>query len=145
MFLKKTHMENIIQKSMKSVLVNFKNTRPSITFNTFYGAVEIDPYNLAIWYFFKTDEELKTAIQNGLTNKIKQLTIEEMIKNGYPISEIQIDYNPLDVSKNNFNIDHEVEENSIDNRINSLNDTISFSSEEDVMNETGGNYYQYFK
>lgn len=145
MFSKKTHLENIIQKSMKSVLVNFKNTRPSITINTFYGAIEIAPYNLAIWYFFKTDEELKTAIQSGLTNKIKQLTIEEMIKNGYPSSEFQIDYNPLDVSKSNFNIDHEVEENSIDNRINSLNDTISFSSEEDVMNETGGNYYQYFK
>lgn len=95
--------------------------------------------------FFKTDEDLKTAIQYGLTNKIKQLTIEEMIKNGYPISEIQIDYNPLDVSKNKFNIDQEVEENTINNGINSLNDRISFSSEEDVMNETGGNYYQYFK
>lgn len=145
MFSKKILLENIIQESMKSVLVNFKNTRPSITFNTFYGAVEIDPHNLAIWYFFKTDEELKTAIQNGLTNKIKQLTIEEMIKNGYPISEIQVDYNPLDVSKKKFNIDQEVEENTINNGINSLNDRISFSSEEDVMNETGGNYYQYFK
>lgn len=148
MFSKKNHLEKIIQKSMKTVLDKIKNIEPPITFDAFYGAIEIAPYNLVIWYFFKTDDELNKATQNGLTDKIKQLTIDEMVKNGYPSSAFQINHTPIDTSKIKFKGDGQVKENAVQNIINSLEHrsvSISFSSEEDVKNKSGGNYYYYFK
>lgn len=105
---------------MNSVLEQVKNNDPSITYSTFYGAVEIAPYNLAIWYFFKTDNDLSKAQGNGLADNIKKLTINEMINNGYPPYTFE---NTTEINK----------------------DFIYFSSEEDVKNTTGGNYYYYFK
>jgi hypothetical protein len=148
MFSKKNNLEKIIQTSINTVLDKFKNIEPPITFHTFYGAIEIDPYNLAIWYFYKTEDDLRKAAKIGLTNKIRQLTINEMIENGYPQSAFQINYTPIDASKIRFEIDEQIKENTVQKLVNSLGNryvSITFSSEEDVKNKTDGNYYYYFK
>jgi hypothetical protein len=51
---------------------------------TFFGAMGIDPKHLAIWCFFKKDEDLKRAEKEHFTEEILKAMREALKKHGYP-------------------------------------------------------------
>lgn len=149
MISEKRALEKIIKKSMKSVLKQVKRYSPQITFKTFYGAVDIAPYNLAIWYFFKSDNDLEQAKRIGLDDLVEKLTIYEMITNRYP-SPVFENNNLISLDKSKIKLlsDNETEKAKIDIifcKYKVIRDLICFSSEEDVKKKADGNYYYYFK
>ncbi len=77
-------LSRIIKKAVKKTTKHFKDRQPEIFFHTFYGAVDISPKNLSIWYIFKTNSDLLSAKESGYCDEIKKLTIENLIACGYP-------------------------------------------------------------
>ena len=51
----------IIKKAVKKVVAEFADRTPRIYENFFYGAFDIAPQNLVVWYLFQTDAELDSA------------------------------------------------------------------------------------
>ena len=51
---------------------------------TFFGAMGIDPKHLAIWCFFKMDEDLKRVDATQFTNAIQEAIRDSLKKHGYP-------------------------------------------------------------
>lgn len=51
---------------------------------TFFGAMGIDPKHLAIWCFFKTDQDLKRAEEDHFTGRIQRAMGDALKKHGYP-------------------------------------------------------------
>ena len=61
----KFRLERKIKKAVNKTVKELKNSIPKISEHFFYGAVELSPNNLVIWYLFKTNDELKLAKENG--------------------------------------------------------------------------------
>jgi hypothetical protein len=144
-------MERIIKKSIKNTLEQIKGKEPEIVYNTFYGEDNKEPYYLAVWYFFKTNEDWNNARKNGFTEEITKLTKANMIKNGYPASAFEINIVPYYENQqyiNKSNMSEEEFKKTIEKIKYSENHRqvqICFASEQDVKEKANGNYYYYFK
>jgi hypothetical protein len=112
--IKQRRLDGIAQAAMTRVLDAVASREPSIQKHFFYGASAINPRHLVTWYIFRTDRDVETARQNGLTSDLDILTRSELTSGGYPTKGAQIMH-------------------------------VAFTSEEDVQNRAGGNYYLYFK
>jgi len=134
---------SIIKISIKETLKQIKGMEPKVVYNTFYGAYDIAPYNLVIWYFFKTNEDWSTATSKGLTDEISKLTVSNMIKNGYPASAFEVNVVPL--GEGEFIGWPEGEKEKYIYDATHCQVLISFSSEQDVKEKANGDYYYYFK
>lgn len=76
--------KRIIKKAVKLTAAAIKDKAPQVYMHFFYGAFDIDPKNLVVWFLFKTDNELTKAKQSGLCDEIKSLTVRNLISAGYP-------------------------------------------------------------
>jgi hypothetical protein len=107
-------LDGITKKAMTHVLDAVAAREPLVRQHFFYGASAIHPKHLVTWYIFRTDRDLETARQNGLTVDLDTLTRAKLLDSGYPAKGAKIMH-------------------------------VAFTSEEDVQNKAGGNYYLYFK
>lgn len=109
----------IIGKAVRKTAKHFKNRQPEIFFHTFYGAVDISPRNLSIWYIFATESDLLSAKKSGLCNEIEKLTIGNLIACGYPEDAFTAE--------------------------NGKKASVCFTSQEDVDKKADGDYRLYFQ
>lgn len=106
--------KRIIKKAVKSTVSAVKDKSPKIYMHFFYGAFDINPKNLVVWFLFETDSDLNKAKQSGLCEEIKNLTVENLISAGYPPEALR--------------------ENSV-----------SFTSQEDIDKKANGDHHLYFQ
>jgi len=141
MFKRKTV---IIKSSIKDTLKQLKGKGPDIVVTDFYGDYKNAPYELVIWYFFKTNEDWKNAEDSGFTEEIRLLTKSIMIKKGYPASAFDVNVVRWDECGEFIGFTEEQKQEYI-KEMTHLKVEIAFASEEDVEEKANGNYYHYFK
>ena len=56
----------IIKKAVAKTVSTFTDRTPKIYQHFFYGAFDLAPENLVIWYLFETDDDLDKAQEIGL-------------------------------------------------------------------------------
>ena len=113
-------LNRITGKAVRKTLSALEGKSPEIYFHDFYGAVDVSPRNLVIWYIFKTDSDLSRAKDSGFCNEIENLTAGNLIACGYPESSFDADENGRKVS-------------------------VCFASQEDVDRKADGDYRLYFQ
>ena len=109
--------ERIIKKAVKATASVFKDRSPEIVMHLYYGAVDISPSNLVVWYVFQTDADLETAKASGLCAEIEKETIGNLVSNGYPEEALKTEGKS----------------------------TVCFTTQEDVDRKTDGDYRLYFQ
>jgi hypothetical protein len=77
-------LEEKIGKSIDEVCAFFVDKEPPIFTSFYYGAVDINPAYLTIWYIFKLDKELRIAENIGFTSELIELTKKYLKKYKYP-------------------------------------------------------------
>ena len=82
MFFSKRNL--IIKKAVKKTVSDFADRTPKIYEHFFYGAFDIAPQYLVVWYLFQTDAELETAKSSGYCDDLEKATISNLIDLGYP-------------------------------------------------------------
>jgi len=141
--------KSIIKASIKNTLNQVKGKGLDIVYNTFCGEYYVEPFNLTIWYFFKTNEDWKNAEDSGFADEIRQLTKINMLKKGYPVSAFEINIVPLGFEKHmeQYIFANHTEEQKQEHikELTRRKVSIKFASEEDVEKKANGNYYRYFK
>jgi len=76
--------EAIISAAVKEVEISMLKNCSGFHSTTFFGAMGIDPKHLAIWCFFKRDDDLKAANEQQLTEKINHAMRGALRSHGYP-------------------------------------------------------------
>ena len=74
-----------IKKAMKRTRLEFANCEPAIVDHFFYGAVEIHPRSLAMWYIFRTEAEMEQAGNSGMCCRIAEATARHLEQLRYPV------------------------------------------------------------
>ncbi len=74
----------IIKKAVGKTVSAFVDKSPKIYQHFFYGAVDIEPQYLVVWYLFETDAELEFAKSSGYCDELEKATIQNLIDLGYP-------------------------------------------------------------
>lgn len=140
--------KRIIKKAVEDTVKAFSSRTPKIFEHFFYGAFDIAPQNLVIWYLFETDEELEIAESSGFCAELKELTIKNLISSGYP--EEAVASTGTDVKE--FNEDRmKIEggsEEDVQRIFDALSDRkvmVSFTTREDIDRKTDGDYHLYFQ
>lgn len=105
----------IIKKAVAKTVCEFDGRTPKIYQHFLYGAFDIEPQYLVVWYLFETDAELELAKSSGYCEELERTTIQNLISLGYP---------------------QEVFE---------LRQMISFTTKEDIDNQANGDYHLYFQ
>lgn len=141
---KKFSLNRKIKKAVKKTVSQFSNSTPRISMHFFYGAVDLGPENLVIWYLFRTDGELEAAKANGLCQKLEQTTIANLRDFGYPEDAFAVKtINPS--NQISFANGTDEQKNEILDSLTHRSAAIAFTTEEDVDKKANGNYYLYFK
>ena len=141
----KFHRNRIIKKAIEKTVQHFSNSTPRISKHFFYGAVDIGPENLVVWYLFEKDLELETAKNNGLCKELEDTTIQNLIEFGYPkdaFGENEVDLSPKITFANS------TDDKTMNNIIYSLTHRkakIAFTTEEDIDKKANGDYHLYFQ
>lgn len=78
--------EAVVSAAVKDVELSVLKSCPGFHHTTFFGAMGINPKHLAIWCFFKRDDDLKRAKEQELTEKINHAMREALKNHGYPDS-----------------------------------------------------------
>lgn len=134
----------IIKKAVEKTVFQFSNSDPQISNHFFYGAVDIRPENLVVWYLFKTDLELESAKENGLCKKLEEATINNLVELGYPWEAFCEKVVSLP-SKISFANGTPEQQSKIIHALTHRSASIAFTTEEDVDKKANGDYYLYFK
>ena len=124
LFSKRNRM---IEKAVQKTVSEFADRTPGIYEHFFYGAFDIAPQNLVVWYLFRTDVELETAISSGYCDDLEKGTIRNLIDLGYPQEAFSI-----------TNM-------GSPNRAFYRKAAIAFTSKEDIDNKANGDYHVYFQ
>ena len=121
--------DRIVKKAVKKTVSEFSDRTPKLQTYFFYGATELAPQNLAIWYLFRTDAELKAAKSSGYCAELEKATVRNLIDLGYPQEAFAPANDETDEAQQN----------------NYRKATISFTTREDVDNKADGDYRMYFQ
>jgi len=137
--------KRIIKKAVKKTISEFANRTPKIYTHFFYGAVDIRPQYLVVWYLFETDAELELAKQSGYCDELEKATIRNLLSLGYPQEAFERTYIELPMEKITIRGGTEEDRKALLDAMTYQKATISFTTKEDVDNKANGNYYLYFK
>lgn len=140
--------KRIIKKAVKKTLVAFSSRTPKIYDHFFYGAFDISPQNLVIWYLFETDKELEIAKESGFCDELKELTIKNLVSLGYPeeaVTSTETDTGEFsdDRIKTKFTTEEDVKR--IFDALSDRKVMVSFTTKEDIDRKTNGDYHLYFQ
>lgn len=140
----KKRLNKVIKKAINQTIAEFKKSYPAIYQYFFYGAVDLAPQNLVVWYLFATDEELQIAHENGLCNKLTEVTIHNLIVAGYPAEAFSETYFPLS-DKVTFQGGATETRNDIIHSMIRRKATVAFTTQEDIDRKAYGDYRLYFQ
>lgn len=140
--------KRIIKKAVKKTLVAFSSRTPGIYDHFFYGAFDISPQNLVIWYLFETDEALEIAKESGFCDELKELTVKNLVSTGYPIEAVTSNETDTcefsdDRIKTKFTTEEDVKR--IFDALSDRKVMVSFTTKEDIDRKTNGDYHLYFQ
>ena len=74
----------VVLAAVKDVEESLLKKHSGFHHTTFFGAMGIDPKHLAIWCFFKEDEDLKNAEADGFTTRVQKHMRDALRDHGYP-------------------------------------------------------------
>ncbi|MCH5315805.1 MAG: hypothetical protein J1E81_07815 [Eubacterium sp.] len=137
-------LNKIIKKALKQTIEEFEDSSPVIYQHFFYGAVDLAPQNLVVWYLFAKDKELQAANENGLCNKLNETTIRNLIAAGYPAEAFSEAYYPLN-GKITFQGGTKDEINDVIYSLTHRKAKVAFTTQEDIDRKAHGDYHLYFQ
>ena len=143
-YLKGLKLNKIIKKVLEQTIAEFKEASPTIYLHFFYGAVDLAPQNLVVWYLFATDKELQAANENGLCNRLTETTIHNLIAAGYPAEAFSEAYYPLN-GKITFQGGTKEEINDMIYSFTHRTAKVAFTTQEDIDRKAHGDYHLYFQ
>ena len=136
----------IIKKAVAKTIAAFADRTPKIYQHFFYGAFDIAPENLVIWYLFETDDELNIAQEIGLCAQIDDTTIKNLVYYGYPQNAVE----KIDTTSKPYKLAYHSE--ATEDEIRYLRTAlvnrkahVSFTTKEDIDRQTNGDYHLYFQ
>ena len=133
----------IIKKAVAKTIAAFANRTPKIYQHFFYGAFDIAPQNLVVWYLFESNMELETAKASGYCDDLEKATILNLIDLGYPQEAFEI--TNMGAPNITFCGGTEEEQQSILHSLTHRKAMISFTTKEDIDNKANGDYHLYFQ
>lgn len=131
----------IIKKAVAKTVLAFADRTPKLFAHFFYGAVDVGPQNLVVWFLFETDAELETARASGLCDELREATIHNLIPLGYPQEAFDLDQTELPTEEITFQGSLQEDMRSLTGR----KATVSFTTKEDIDNKANGDYHLYFQ
>ena len=142
-FSKKARLNRIIKKGVEKTVAEFADRTPSIYEHFFYGAFELAPQNLVIWYLFETDAELESAKSSGYCDELQNATIINLIDLGYPKDAFVL--TDMCVPDITFVGGTPGEHEKIMQSLIHRKAMVSFTTKEDIDNKADGDYRMYFQ
>ena len=133
----------IIKKAVKKTVSDFADRTPKIYEHFFYGAFDIAPQYLVVWYLFQTDAELETAKSSGYCDDLEKATISNLIDLGYPQEAFEI--TNMGTPNITFCGGTEEDQQNILHSLTYRKAMISFTTKEDIDNKANGDYRMYFQ
>ncbi len=138
----------IIKKAVAKIAAEFSGRSPKIADHFYYGAFDIAPQNLVVWYLFRTDGDLETAKSSGLCNELKESTVKNLISLGYP----EESFDSTQTAVKEFNDDKIKIKGGSEEEIQRIFDDlanrkimVSFTTQEDIDRKANGDYRLYFQ
>lgn len=141
---KKQKLTKAIKKAISETNSLIKDKNPKVVDSFFYGAYDIAPQYLVIWYIFKTNDDLTEANKSGLTKIIAENTTKVMIENGYP-KQAFIDTEFPITKKISFAGGTKEQQDSLLQKISQRKVCISFTTLQDIDEKAGGDHRMYFQ
>ena len=138
-------LKKTIQKALKKTVDEFSNCVPHFVDYFFYGAYDIGPENLVIWFLFETDNDLKNARDSGLCDRITSTVIANLIAEGYPKEAFT--HITKNVTTDRIRVVNATQEQaqSIIDAIANRQAHVSFTTKEDIDKKANGDYHLYFQ
>ena len=137
----------IIKKAVAKTIAAFADRTPKIYQHFFYGAFDLAPENLVIWYLFETDDDLDKAQEIGLCAELDATTTRNLIFYGYPEEAVK----KIDTSSKSYKLSYhsEATEDEIHyylrTALTNRKAHVSFTTKEDIERQTNGDYHLYFQ
>ena len=133
----------IIKKAVAKTIAAFADSTPKIYQHFFYGAFDIAPQNLVVWYLFESDAELEVAKASGYCDDLEKATIHNLIDYGYPEEAFEI--TNMGTPNITFRGGTEEEQKNFLHLLTYRKAMISFTTKEDIDNTANGDYHLYFQ
>ncbi len=135
----------IIKKAIEKTVKEVAEKTPKIYEHFFYGAFDIAPQNLVVWYLFETDIELQDAKETGYCDELEKMTIDNLISLGYPKEAFALTKVDVPTDKITFQGGTEEDKERILFSLTNRKAMVSFTTKEDIDKKANGDYYLYFQ
>lgn len=135
----------IIKKAVERTVSEFSGRTPKLYEHFFYGAVDIGPQYLVVWYLFETDAELESAKASGYCEELEKATIRNLIALKYPREAFDLTPQGLPVQKIRIQDGTEEDMELLMDRLANRKAMVSFTTKEDIDRKTNGDYRLYFQ
>ena len=129
------------KKAVKKVVLEFSDRTPKIYEHFFYGAFDIVPQYLVVWYLFKTDAELEIAKSSGYCDELERGGGWGGMGLGYAQGAFEV--TNMGAPNITFCGGTDEEQQSILHSLTYRKAMISFATKEDIDNKANGDYHIY--
>ena len=139
----RTRLEKKIKKSIEETVSEYSTCLPKIVEHFFYGAIEIAPQYLVIWYLFDRNSDLAEAQASGLCERIRRATVHHLKDHGYPVQAFEVP-KPLSFRKITISGNQKKAE-ELKAVLKNRKISVAFTSKEDIESKAHGDYRLYFQ